>query len=186
VTAPTRARPLLAALLALSALIALPACGQPGERTLAETEGIYVDVGRLQYQVQISRQLNPRDTEDKAYFVGVPTPESLAPTETWFAVFIKVWNRTGDRLLSTGRFEVEDTTGKRYEPVEVGEDNVFVYRPADIPANGTLPPTDSVANEGAIGGSMLLFKITLDSLANRPLELRILSPQGNAVVDLDV
>jgi len=187
VTAPRRRRSLLAALVAVAA-VALPAagCGQEEHRTHAESEGIYLDVGELQYQVQVSRQHNPRDTEDRGYFVGVPDAQRLGPGETWFAVFVKVWNRSGERQLSAGRFEVEDTTGKRYEPVEVGEDNVFAYRPAEIPANGTLPPTDSVANEGAIGGSMLLYRITLASLANRPLEFHIVSPRGEATVALDV
>lgn len=185
-TVPPRARPLLAALLALSALVALPACGQEERKTQADMEGAYVDVGSLQYQVQLSRQLNPRDTEDQAYFAGVANSEGLANNETWFAVFIKVWNTSEQRRTPASRFEIEDTTGKRYEPVAVTGTNPFAYRAVSIPADGTYPEADTVANEGAIGGSMLLFRITLDSLANRPLELRIITPQGHASVDLDV
>ena len=184
--AAARARPLLCALLAAFLLVTLGACGREEHRTHAESEGLYLDVGRLQYQVQLSRQLNPRDTEDRAYFVGVANPEDLANDETWFAVFIKVWNPTGRSVLSAGRFEIEDTTGKHYEPVEVGAQNVFAYRPADIPPRGTNPAEDSVANQGFVGGSMLLFRVTLESLANRPLEFKISSPHGDAVVDLDV
>ena len=38
--------------------------------TVAETEGVYVDVGGLTYQVQMSRFLNPGDVEDKEYLDG--------------------------------------------------------------------------------------------------------------------
>jgi hypothetical protein len=181
---------LLVALVALLGASVLAGCGNKKDIvTSADTEGIYVDAGPLQYQVQISRQLNPADEEDKGYFVGVPDPEGgVNAEETWFAVFVKVWNRTEDSHLPTNDFEIEDTVGKRYEPVEVGEDNVFAYRATQIPSGGQLPGIDDVANEGVIGGSMLLFKLTLDSLANRPLVLHIKSAgkPPEAEVDLDV
>ena len=185
-----RLRTLLVALVALLGASALAACGNKEEiRTTAATEGPYVDAGPLQYQVQISRQLNPADEEDKGYFVGVKDPEGqVNAEETWFAVFVKVWNRTEDSHVASKSFEIEDTVGKRYEPVEVGEDNVFAYHAAEIPSGGQLPATDSLANEGFIGGSLLLFKLTVDSLANRPLVLHIKSPGSppEAEIDLDV
>ena len=185
-----RLRTLLVALVALLGASALAACGNKEEiRTEAATEGPYVDAGPLQYQVQISRQLNPADEEDKGYFVGVKDPEGqVKAEETWFAVFVKVWNRTDDSHIASKDFEIEDTVGKRYEPVEVGEDNVFAYRATEIPSGGQFPGTDDVANDGVIGGSMLLFKLTLDSLANRPLVLHIKSASSppEAEIDLDV
>jgi hypothetical protein len=183
-------RRVLMIVLSLALVGALSACGNKQDKTLtAETEGTYVDLGDLKYQVQISRQLNPADEEDKGYFVGVKDPEgAVNAEEVWFAVFVKVWNRTEDSHIASKDFEIEDTVGKRYEPVEVGEDNVFAYRPIQIPSGGQLPGTDDVANEGVIGGSMLLFKLTLDSLANRPLVLHIKSAgkPPEAEIDLDV
>ena len=185
-----RLRTILVALLALLGVSTLAACGNKEEiRTTAATEGPYVDAGPLQYQVQISRQLNPADEEDKGYFVGVKDPEgAVNAEETWFAVFVKVWNRTDNSQVAAKNFEIEDTVGKRYKPVEVGADNVFAYRAIQIPSGGQLPGTDDVANEGVIGGSMLLFKLTLDSLANRPLVLHIKSASSppEAEIDLDV
>jgi hypothetical protein len=183
-------RPLLTALAALLALLALSACGRvENPRTHARTEGPYLDVGKLQYQVQISRQLNPADQEDRAYFVGVERPEELSGDEAWFSVWVRVWNRTEHSHPAAREFEVEDTTGKRYEPVEIGKDNVFAYRPAFIPSGATLPAVDSVAEQGVIGGSLLLFRVTIESLANRPLVLHVKSPgeePHEAEVDLDV
>ena len=37
------------------------------------TEGTYLDLGGLKYQVQISRLLNPSSIEDRAYLVGLNT-----------------------------------------------------------------------------------------------------------------
>jgi hypothetical protein len=185
-----RARTVLVALTALLAACALAACGHKEDVvTSADTEGPYVDAGPLQYQVQLSRQLNPADEEDKAYFVGVKDPEGeLKPEETWFGVFVKVFNRTGDSHLPSKDFEIEDTVGKTYEPVGVGENNVFAYRATEIPSGAQLPGEDDVANQGVIGGSMLLFKLTLTSLANRPLILHIKSSgtPPEAEVHLDV
>ena len=185
-----RPRSALLALAALLVLAALAGCGQENPRTEASTEGPYLDVGPLQYQVQLSRLLNPADQEDRAYFVGVEDPDGqLRGDEAWFSVWMRVWNRTEGVHTASDRFEIEDTTGKRYEPVEIGPNNVFAYRPAAIPSGGTLPATDSVAEQGVIGGSLLLFKVTVESLANRPLILHITSPRGEpheAEIDLDV
>ena len=180
---------LLCALVALLAALAVAGCGRENPRTHAATEGPYLDVGPLQYQVQISRQLNPADIEDRAYFVGVEQPE-LPGEETWFSVWVRVWNRTQGTHPSAQKFEIEDTTGKHYEPVEIGKDNIFAYRPAFIPSGDTLPAVNSAAEQNPIGGSLLLFKVTNESLANRPLILHIESPDGEepraAEVDLDV
>jgi len=185
-----RPRPVLVALAALACALALAACGQENPRTHAKTEGPYLDVGPLQYQVQLSRLLNPADTEDKAYFIGVDRPsDQLKPDEAWFGVWVRVWNRTGDSHPAADRFSIEDTTGKRYEPVPIGADNVFAYHAAPVAAGDTLPAVDSVAEQGFIGGSLLLFKVTNESLANRPLILHIESPSGpprRAEIDLDV
>lgn len=184
-----RLRPLLIALVVLVGASSLAACGHKETTvTSAKTEGPYVDAGPLQYQVQISRQLNPADQEDQGYFVGVPNPSGIGAQEAWFAVFMKVLNRTSDAHIPAKDFEIEDTVGKRYEPIEIPANNVFAYRATEIPSGEQLPGIDSLANEGVIGGSMLLFRLTLDSLANRPLVLHIKTAGSppEAEIDLDV
>lgn len=184
-----RLRTLLIVLVALLGASALAACGHKESIvTEASTEGPYVDAGPLQYQVQISRLLNPADEEDKGYFVGVKDPEGLGGDETWFGVFVKVFNRTGDGHVPAKDFEIEDTVGKRYEPVDIGPQNVFAYRATEIPSGEQLPGTNDVASEGVISGSLLLFRLTVDSLANRPLVLHIKSAGSppEAKIDLDV
>lgn len=184
----SRALLLLVASVALAGLVS--ACGNRREQiTQAETEGPYLNVGALKYQVQISRPLNPHDIEDRAYLRGVsPQEGQLRQDETWFAVFLRVVNETDRTHPSAKAFEIEDTRGKRFEPLVV-TGNAFAYQPTRLPPRGTIPAHGSIAEGSPIGGQMLLFKITLNSLANRPLELMIRSPQGSprqATVALDV
>ena len=64
---------------ALAAATSLAACGSGGEEpTAGETEGIYVNTGDLKYQVQISRQLNAADFEDRDYLTGLPVADQEA------------------------------------------------------------------------------------------------------------
>ncbi len=183
-------RTLLVALAGLVLATGAAACGAGGTtRTQADTEGPYLDVGPLKYQVQISRQLNPRDIEDRAYFQGLPAQaRQLRPDETWFGVFVRVINDTKTPHRAAADFSIEDTQGRIFLPVAVSA-NPFAYHPAPVPPGGALPANGSFAESAAIGGSILLFKLTLPSLANRPLELRIKSPnapQREGMVDLDV
>src|SRR4051795_888313 len=112
-------RRLTATLFALAAVLALAACGnKPELQTEGDTEGTYLDVGPLRYQVQISRQLNPRDTEDRAYLTGVaPAQARLKPDESWFGLFVRVENPTDKPAPATRDFELDDTQDTTYRPV---------------------------------------------------------------------
>ena len=176
-------------LVALAALT-LGACGNKEKVTLhGSTEGIYIDVGDLKYQVQISRLLNPTDTEDRDYFVDLPAGQQLAPDENWFAVFIRVENDSGKAEPATDGYSIRDTQGNVYKPITMGPKNVFAYRPAVLQPKDILPLPSSAAAENTIQGSMLLFKIPVANFQNRPLVLEIPPPHGNGPtgsVDLDV
>jgi hypothetical protein len=174
--------------LALAAL-ALGACGNKEERTLhGATEGIYIDVGDLKYQVQISRVLNPNDREDRAYLVDLPADQQLGAAENWFAVFMRVENDSDKAAPAANAYSIKDTQGNVYKPVSMGPKNVFAYRPAVLQPEDILPLPDTAAAEGTIQGSMVLFKIPVANFQNRPLVLQIPAPEGGetGTVDLDV
>jgi hypothetical protein len=180
-------------LLSLAALAALAAagCGNKEETAIVgHTEGIYVGVDGLTYQVQISRILNPASPEDQAYLKGLPEEEAEpAADEVWFGVFMRVENEGEEELESTDEFTVVDTQDEEYEPLELDTDaNVFAYEARPIGPGELLPEPNAPAFDNTIRGALLLFKMKVESLGNRPLELEILSQQGgdNAVVDLDV
>ncbi|HEV7806798.1 MAG TPA: hypothetical protein VGO80_13315, partial [Solirubrobacteraceae bacterium] len=119
----TRSRRLRAVLAALLVAGGLSACGKhqsTGPVRTAETEGIYLDVSDLKYQVQVSRQLNPRDVQDKPYLLGLPADErELKPDEVWFGVILRVQNETGEALRPSEDIEIEDTVGEKFEPLEL-------------------------------------------------------------------
>jgi hypothetical protein len=182
---------LLPALVALALTAPLIGCGKEKTTPFADNEGIYVDVGPLSYQIQISRELNPRDIEDRNYFVGVdPAQAKLAPDEVWFAVFMRVQNTTKNSQAASNDFEISDTLDTVYKPIPIANTNPFAYRARDIAPGQLLPSTSSAAGTGPVGqGALLLFKLKLTSFANRPLELRIKSrslPRQEGRIELDL
>lgn len=165
-------------------------CGNKhGAVTIAETEGIYLDIDELKYQVQISRYMNPSDVEDRSYFAGLPEG-TAQPTgeETWFGVFIRVQNQTDRPIAPANDFEIIDTQENVYRPIPLDTSvNPFAYSTEPLGPRSLIPKADSVAAEGAVQGSLLLFKVKTASLQNRPLEFRFRRGSGQVgIVDLDI
>jgi hypothetical protein len=176
---------------ALAATTSLAACGGSDEEpTAGKTEGVYVNTGELAYQVQISRQLNPSDFEDRDYLVGLPAGgHTLGRSEEWFGVFIRVFNRTEVPHLAASQFVIRDTTGKEYKPIALDTRvNRTAYKPAAVGGGDQIPVPGSLARENLTQGGLILFKVNNSSYASRPLELNITPPEGGkpATVDLDV
>ena len=185
-------RSALLALLLLPVLAFAAGCGDKEEHvTKAESEGLYLDVGGLQYQVEISRQLNPTDVEDVAYLEGVPrSVKRLGSNESWFGIFLRVENHGDVARPAADSFELHDTQENVYTPVPIAASNPFSYQAGLVRAKEILPPNQSVAqlNE-SIAGSLVLFKVPNATYDNRPLELVIKDPRDRtktASVDLDV
>lgn len=191
-------KPILVVVAVLAAL-ALGACGDSHTKvtggTYAGESGAnapYLNVGPLVYEVQISRQLNPYDTEDSSYLSGLtPTQRFLAPGEEWFAVFLQVYNNTETpHLTAPARtMTISDTQANIYRPTIPAPTNPFAYTAGYVPAKGRLPELNTVASFGPTQGLVLLYKIKIVSLSNRPLNLHIvdpLDPSQTATAELDV
>ncbi|HYM54722.1 MAG TPA: hypothetical protein VES97_05125 [Solirubrobacteraceae bacterium] len=185
------------ALLAVLAVLALSACGDSHTKvttgTYAGESGAnapYLNVGPLIYEVQLSRELNPFDTEDAAYLQGLGAAERrLGPGQEWFAVFVQVYNNSSAQLPAAQSLTIADSQGNAYFPVVPNQTNQLAYRAGTVPAKGQLPAPDSIADFGPTQGALLLYKIQIVSLDNRPLTLRIASPQNpteTASAELDV
>jgi hypothetical protein len=193
------ARP-FAVLLCLPVLGALAGCGannQPEQRDesyqsvnaqVAETEGIYLEIEEMKYQVQISKQLNPGIVHDRDYLSDLsPADARLARDEEWFAVFLRVENEVDEGKPNAVDFEVRDTQENVYRPVRFGPDNPWAYRPTVVPPKELYPLTNSPAGERPPYAALLLFKVRRFSLDNRPLELIITGREGQqGIVNLDV
>jgi hypothetical protein len=167
----------------------LAACGKDDPTNEGKTEGVYVTTGNLAYQVQISRQLNPADFEDRDYLKGLPPGNTLGSGESYFGVFLRVFNRSDQPQQAARQFTIVDTTGKSFHPVPLNLDqNPVAFRAQVINPGDQNPVPGSVARENSTQGALLLFKIPQATYANRPLVLHITPPSGGgeATVDLDV
>lgn len=186
-------RRLLPIALAVLFAVALPGCfggSKPDTITKGESEAEYVTLGKLQYQVQLSRQLNPAQGPDNDYLVGLGLADRVVKRdEVWFAVWIRAWNKSGRTQRSADTFKIVDTRGREYEPVALSPVNRFAYRPAPVLDQDRLPTPGSAADGTPTSGAMLLFKLPVDALDFRPLELAFSdasAPKTESTIRLDV
>ena len=186
------ARPLRTALAtALVAVVATGCGGGTGVVTTAETEGLYLDINGLKYQIEMSRYMNPSDVEDREYLVGLPE-SSQPPTEDeiYFGVWVRVENVSeSETRPAASVWEVHDTQENIYRPIPLDTDvNPFAFEAIDVPPKTVLPLTTSAAGQGPVQGSLLLFKIRNEAFQNRPLELVFSNGGGGeeGTYDLDV
>ena len=164
--------PLLAVALASTALTA---CGEKHSVvTHAPTEAVYVDVGPkggpwVNYQVQISRQLNPGDfrnvaargnaqkvdPEDSAYVAGLGPeqvalkvdPQNPINNEVFFGVFIAAYSENDKpmRSASIDGFEIRDSAYIEGAP----GNEAHVYRPVR-PQDPRNPPNPFLYRQAMI------------------------------------
>jgi hypothetical protein len=182
--------------LALVAL-ALGACGNSHTRVTTGTyagesgkTAPYLNVGPLVYEVQISRELNPANPEDAAYLQGLtPVEAKLGPGEEWLAVSLQVYNENHAAEQASSEITLADTQGNLYTALQPGAANLYAYRGGTVRSNGKLPEPGTPASYGPSQGELLLYKIKVISLDNRPIEIKIrnpLDPQESANAELDV
>jgi hypothetical protein len=171
-----RNRTLAACALALTLAAGLTACGASHEEIGVEEparEGLSVDIGGIDYNVFITRQLNLAITPDKDYYEGPPAK----PGHTLYGVFVLACNPSkSETIPSASEFVVTDNQGVEFEPIELPEDNAFAYNARDLTPGECIPENGSVAQQGPTAGAMLLFDFPLENTENRPLELEITSP----------
>ncbi len=169
-----RLRPLLC-LLALALSLGLSACAERGPQVDAKDEGLYIDTGPLTYQVQISRQMNPSDVEDRSYFTGLPpgTPPTT-PQQEWFGVWLQVKNEGKQPAAMAKQFRIVDTLGHSFTPIQLSPVNPFSYQPQILEPGAFQPPANSAARSAPTQGSLVLFKLDTNVTQSRPLIFEIL------------
>lgn len=176
---------LIRPLLVLVALVALAlgatACAADEHGTLVEGEPI--EKGDLEYKVVFTRQLNIHDVEDRAYLEGQQVP---SPGHAFIGVFLSIENLSNENSAEIPEnFEVVDTDGNTFKPIH--SESIYALRTGESVGPGDfVPAIDSPAQVGPIAGSMLLFEISDESTANRPLELIIPGAEHESRVVLDI
>jgi hypothetical protein len=165
-------------ILAVLALVAAGCGGGEGVRTTAETEGLYLDIGGLKYQIQGSRYMNADDVEDSQILAGLPDGVAEpGDDESWFGVWVRIQNETDEPLPAASVWEIHDTQENIYRPVPI--DSPFAFEPGEVPPGTVIPKPDSAAGQGPNQGALLLFKLKYESFHNRPLELVFGPEQGD-------
>ena len=163
---------------------ALTGCGKRELKTGREGQGI--KVGGVTYNVYITRQLNPHDAEDSAYTAGIRADQ---PGYYYYGVFLTACNENDKknfRLTPTTDLTIRDTQGDKFLPLPLPRTNVFAYRVKPLARKSCLPPAGSIAAVGPTAGALLIFKVPVIAVENRPLELEIRAGGQSHRVELDI
>ena len=175
-----------AAILCVLALVATGGITGCSKRKLdVPREGQGIKVAGVTYNVYITRQLNPRDAEDSAYTAGVRSDQ---PGYYFYGVFLTACNDNehGPKLTPTTNFAIRDTQGDRFLPLSLPRTNVFAYRPKPLAKKSCVPPVGSIAASAPTSGALLIFKVPVPAVENRPLELEIQAQGQSHRVELDI
>jgi hypothetical protein len=181
----------LSILAAISVLaLGLAACGKENVPASLENDGVYVEAGPVTYQLQVSRALNPYDTEDSQYLKGLPSGStSLSASQLWYGVFVWAKNQTKQSQGSAANFDILDTEGNHYYPLPINPAlNGYAYTSQVLAPGAIEPAPDTQASFGPTQGGLLLFKLPDSIYSNRPLTLEIRGPSGRvwATISLDL
>jgi len=180
----------LIAVVAAASLLAAGCGDKISNVTQGEDEGTFVDVGPLAYQVQISRYLNPYDTEDKAYLSGLPAgTQADQPGKVWFGVFVRIKNYSDQTQMpaDASGYTITDTENDTFHPVALNRKlNWYAYAPAKILPAAWFPSQQTTAGINPISGELLVFQLSLSTIQNRPLDLHIDQGGKSATVSLDL
>jgi len=164
--------------------IAAGGCSSTVDRQYVQ-EGLPVHLGNLEYNVQISRLLNPNDAEDQAYLQGAPP---LPRNDYYLGIFLQVHNHGSSTESLPTRYVVTDTEHDVFLPVPV-QNEFALQLGGTVPPHGQVPDRESMAASGPIEGLMLLFLIHTSTTENRPLILKIPAAPGDghpARIELDL
>ena len=176
----------------LAGAVAFTGCENHREKN-AGREGLPKEVGHLEYNVYITRELNLKDVEDRGYYQG----REARPGYALYGVFLQACNPSEKveepDWQAAAHFEIEDTQGNTFEPVEMPEDNIFAYRSQRLKHGRCIPREGTLAASSPTNGALLIFELPLQALENRPLALKITSPplgpegeRESGLIELDV
>jgi len=175
---------------AIAGAVALAGCGSGEHARYSDNLGPgYVELDHLNYQIQISRQLNPYSDEDGPYLAGFTRAQrSLPSTAEWFGISLQVYNWSHRAATPTDNFYITDTLGDRFTPLHNPAPNPFTYVPSSIPAGGQLPNISSNAFASWTQGEFIVFQVPYADLPDRPFTLHVVGSggQGQSLIELDV
>lgn len=173
----------IACAVAALAAVSMTGCHKIEKKIGREGQGIRV--GGVTYNVYITRQLNPRDAEDSAYVQG---ENADVPGYYFYGVFLTACNENdnGPKLTPTTNFAIRDTQGDRFVPLSLPKTNIFAYRPKPLAKRSCVPQVGSIAATAPSSGALLIFKVPVVAVENRPLRLQIQAGGQSHLIELDI
>jgi hypothetical protein len=176
----------------MAGLAFLTGCGDNPREHNAGREGLPEKVGKLEYNVYITRELNLRDVEDSGYYKGPEAPPGFALYGVFLVACNPATSANTPSIPASSDFTVIDTQGNRFRPLALPADNDFAYHAQPVTHRACIPKLGSLASNTPTNGSLLIFKLPLTTLENRPLDLQIVSPPDQSgktetgLIELDV
>src|SRR3954469_14529935 len=118
-----------AALMCVLALAgaAVSGCGENPRENNASREGLPERVGKIDYNVYITRELNLRDVEDSGYYKGPEAPPGFALYGVFMTACNPAESAISPNVPSASDFTVIDTQGNRFKPLPTPPGNDFAY-----------------------------------------------------------
>jgi hypothetical protein len=167
-----------AALICVLALAgaALSGCGDNPRENNASREGLPERIGGIDYNVYITRELNLKDVEDSGYYKGPEAPPGFALYGVFMTACNPATSATSPDIPSASSFTIVDTQGNRFRPLSLPADNIWAYHPRPLKHQACVPKAGTLAASGPTNGSLLIFRLPVAALENRPLDLEIVSP----------
>jgi hypothetical protein len=165
------------------ALVGAVGCGD--ELGKEAEEGVPIKLGDLEFNVQLTRFLNPADPEDAGYLAGQKLPPPAG--KSYLAVFMTIEN-TGDgavTLPSPAQMSIVDTTGAAFQAAPSSTDYA-VPLGSPVPAGGEVPAPGTAGASGPAQGSIVLFLVDQSVPENRPLDLEVEHEGETGTVELDI
>jgi hypothetical protein len=165
------------------ALVGVAGCGYSPSNE--GDEGVPIEVGNLEFNVQMTRFLNPSDHEDKNYLAGqtVPTPAG----KSYLGVFMTIKNQSGSatKVPSSDEITVVDTTGAAYQALP-SDTSFAAPLGTTMAGHSQIPVGDSPAESGPAQGAIVLFLVDQGVSENRPLKLEIEHDGVTGDITLDI
>ena len=138
------AKTVLACALLAAALFAGCSKLEQGTEDEPAREGLALDLAGIEYNVFITRELNPQIPPDNAYYKGPLAKKG----EALYGVFLEACNNSTESLPTASSFKIIDNQGNEFEPTELPEDNDFAYHPTELGPDQCQPEAGTVAQLG--------------------------------------
>jgi len=165
------------------ALVGFVGCGN--DLSKEGDEGVPIQLGQLEFNVQLTRFLNPADPEDHEYLAGqqLPTPAG----KSYLAVFMTIKNHSDDpvRLPTPDQMSIVDTTGAAYAALASSTD-FAVPLGSTLEGGGDIPAPGTAAASGPTQGGIVIFLVDQGITENRPLDLEIEHEGETGTIKLDI